>query len=439
MRKGIVNLIAIVVATLLVYIVYLALKSIDPAGSIAQRIGIAVAVVTFYLVAFRLAKRFNDRLAASKDAAQVPTKGRSFLLYVALIVVVILFSLGGVTNLLRILSGDFLPIDVPVWYVFVFDVFIPFFSVGLLLLLDFKVRTVRMLDLQKRYVKEMSSSLNGWSLPEPALPYFEPAGPIDITGEVAESYECLLQSICRYSLLAASITGQQERPNLRGMTAVFFLADAKDGECRSFIPVPAAIAGGTPEYKAVLQELRLPALNAKAFFEIYNAYHRRVQDERPDKRRLKAILNDFRAATSNVVSTTGLVFAVERRLVFDDVVGKCITFRFEPFERLPANQRSLFDIQHLVGIPINIFGRKIGVLLFLADYPKAFYQRDKIYWIIGNVFGSAIKLGVTLGYFRSKGMGNILSNAPVLTASDDARATIIEQVKAMKSDFRTPV
>lgn len=293
-------------------------------------VGTFASIFSFYISAWQFTDALQARIADASQPLRNPRRVLSFSIFSFFSFFSAALFVVACVNFARLLKAD-LPTDaMSVLYKVIF----PFLVPALFLILDFKVRAVRMLDMQKASLKEIGRALNSWPLED--LHSLPPA-PVT-SSQLRQSYHHLLDALCQRSLFAASLAGHQENRNVTGLTAVLFLADTK---AQHFVPV--AIAGGTPNYRNALERFRPPFFKVEEFRQKFNQVHRKLRKQPVSKRELPAILHQFRKGSKNCISTTGVVYAIERRLVFSkNLYDSCIAFRFEFLDQLPDERKLSF-------------------------------------------------------------------------------------------------
>lgn len=300
----------------------------------------------------------------------------------------------------------------------------PLLAPTVFVLLASKVRTARMLDAQKRHLGAMARAINGLQFPEQPLLQAE-LNSGTVTAEEASKYERTLAKVCYAALKAVVVAGQYAETDVAGATGILFLADPV---AKVFVPV--TIVGAEPAYRDKLESFRPPFWAVQSFKNLYNLS---VEQAKTRSRKSKDLLVEFRESTKAMVSTTGVVYEVERELGIDATQHSySLTFRDELFADLELDDRPVFE--QIVGIPILLYGRKLGVFLLLGNREHTFYLRDRIYSVVGDLIGSAIKSGIVLGYFRREGLPGVFTASPKVR-EDAELAPAISILNTMRGDF----
>src|SRR5262249_50271710 len=127
----------------------------------------------------------------------------------------------------------------------------------------------------------------------------------------------------------------------------------------------------------------------------------------------RTLLRRFRDDTKTLVSMAGVVYEVEKELGIDATQHSySLMFRDELFDELDADERPTF--QHVVGIPIVLDRRKVGLFLLLGSRDHTFDLRDRVYSAVGDLLAASIRSGILLGFFKKKGLTDVFTSAPKL-------------------------
>lgn len=416
-------------ATVLWMLVTASVRHLYPDDTLLSAVSAGASILGYYITAWQIARGLDGRAVEFREATHPRRRRLAYAGFALLGVSCATLLVISVVNLVRILRDseqDGLSLAGAV----TFHVGAPLVGPAVFAALVFKVNAARMLDLQKRNIQTLAKSLNRFEMPPDAIIGLEKQARLP-TNTIANSYQNLLDDACEGALRTASLTGQQLREGTAGDAVILFLADTK-GE----VFVPVASAGTSPRYKQVLAEFRPPFWRVDGFVARFNEHARMKRHGT-----LSAIdlLEHFREESKDVVSTTGVVYAIERKLCFDHTLrSSCLTFRFEPFNQMETEDRPAF--QQLVGIPVTLFRRKLGVLLFLGSRRRAFHENDAVYWIVGDLIGAAVQLGIMLGYFRRFGLGGLFTRAvPVSDPASPRVARLVTLLNSVSADFRREI
>lgn len=291
--------------------------------------------------------------------------------------------------------------------------------------LIFKVRSARMLDAQKGFAKDLGRRISNWHF---AAGGPDPLSPSD--GQV-ESYKDLLRSLCEISIKAAYSTGLKtfsRESDGQGLIAVLFLAN--NGR-RKFVPV--AISGGTPEYENAIKQFPPPFLNHRELLAAYNEVVRarangNIQDD-------KSALERFRDRAKSHVSSTGIAFALNKKMVFNQsLLARCLAFRFDFLKKIPPEQRERFHFKQLVAVPVAIAQRSVGVLLFLSNRPRVFYSKDNIYYILSDWMAAAVDLGIRSRMLDSAGFADFYGSEQEVGSESNVEE-VLQVINALSPKF----
>lgn len=397
---------------------------------LAEFIGIAASLLGYFLAAYHilheLTARLKQRLIRPSGESVFQANWGAFVVLVLLSLLSVALSAMGLANLFVLLGGG---VSDGMAVFIIKEILLPFLCALLLILLHVKVRANRMLDYQKHFLTNMASARNDWNLPLDKLQFIEPQGSCHLDKADDDRFRELMESVCGNALLAASATGRRHLGKLDDLIAVVFIADTTYGTFRN-----AAIAGGTPEYREYLLDFQPSFLDITQFVQRYNEYCDKAERGKLRRNKAMEMIDEFRDSVQPFASTAGLVYALERKLVFDNAYEKCMTTSFRFINELPKDQRHLFRFRQVIGIPISVFQKKVGVFLMFSLNRRSFYASDSVYWIIGDMIGTTIQLGISLGYFERFGLMNLLRNAPY-AATDEELAPIIGIINSLRTDF----
>lgn len=236
------------------------------------------------------------------------------------------------------------------------------------------------MDQQKKIIKSITRTINRWAWLNQKDAKNNPQK------EKISRYSLLLEEICNKALHLASTTGNRASPPVGDLCAVLLLPDHQKEHFH------ATTCVGPSAFKSALINHKPPFFKPAVFRDLYNKYHSLSQkNDSPDPSEL---LRQFRRDSEDCISSTGVIYEIEKRISFEDLHHRCLAFRFEFMERIERAERKSYKFRQLIGIPINILGRKIGVLLLMSHRPKQFYPYDSIYWILSDLMGMAIAAGI---------------------------------------------
>lgn len=207
-------------------------------------------------------------------------------------------------------------------------------------------------------------------------------------------YQGVLAEICELALDAVSQVGTAWRRRHRNAT--LFLVDAN-----GFVP-HVVVGGAGNVLKNALSQCDHSYFQRRQFESLYARFHERWLDEsRVSRRRKKAKrarLAEFRKDSVTVVSTPGVVLGMEKKLAFDRVATRCLTTQFDCLlGNVSEAYRRRFKFMQLIGLPIVVHDRKVGVLQFTAARRWTFHTSDRMYQISANIVGAALQKGLEFG------------------------------------------
>jgi serine/threonine protein kinase len=307
----------------------------------------------------------------------------------------------------------------------------PIFTGLLCLLLIYKSQQIRIMDIQKYYIREMTGSINWRNHPVALIEDNKRSQRAINPGKsdsdlLDKNYEENLERLCFRAQIAAASTGGKFNPS--DITSTILVANTED---RIFIP----IVSSRYRYKEVLSASRIPFVNLDAFQQQYNESC--TQRNLETHRSRFMMLRDFRERSKDHVSTAGIVFETETILNYTNVFHKCLTFRFEFLKELIQEGTDIdkYLFRQVVGMPIFISSKKIGVFLLLSRRSHTFYGKDKIYRIIQNCIGSEISIGFSIGYFARLGFPNLSSFPEILGPNHPLVKRTKKLIMDVSSDF----
>ena len=194
---------------------------------------------------------------------------------------------------------------------------------------------------------------------------------------------------------------------------MLFLADRNT---KTFVPVTVI---GSDAYKAALASFRPPFWDVDRFGTTYDKYVTSVADHHFQAS--PTTVRTFRTETASYASLVGAVYEIERKLGFQmkDFRERSLLFRFEPLGHLRPEDEAI-EPQSLVGVPITLFRRKVGVLLLLSNRLNGFHTQDPIYPLIGDLVAGAVFLLLATGNLKERGLDHLFGDAPLLRDPGDA-------------------
>ena len=286
------------------------------------------------------------------------------------------------------------------------------------------------LERQKRYICAMSSAGNGWKAPVQSMPHLAPQN-TNVPPSVHHDFSVRLQLLLDLALRTITYPSAEMIPLRRGRTAVLYIADYRR-EC--FMPV--SYSGGTTEYFDALRAAPPPFFDRTRFVAEYNRFYHRAQ--KPARKRPPSV-REFREAVADFTSTAGVVFELERKLCFDRVWERCLTQSVKFLDCVPEAQREQFHFNQLVAIPIYVFQRKVGTLVFTATRRHVFRRSDNAYEVVGNLVGGAIETGLAIGFFpQVHGVDLQVADVPAKSPRS-ASNELVNILNQVRHDFRQPV
>lgn len=392
-----------------------------------ETFGTTVAATTFLML---FAPTIKESFETAREAARnSPTRRLTFLI----LLLTTLVGLSLAIALANTATTDLIEATVVEHGVtlsfFISRVATPSILIATTGMLIFKVRSVHNLDQQKKTARSIAEAINRWASMNPNTP--------DVTPEQEKvkvsKYSLLLKEICGKSLHLASATGNRTGQVTEDLCAALLLPDHDD---ESF-SVPVIVGPNTLE--SALLEHKAPFFKPEKFRLIYNQYYEKLKEK--DIPNNREFLDEFRNDSKNYISSAGVIYEVERVISFEDLQDKCLAFRFEFLNNIQKDEREPYKFRQLVGIPVTLVGRKVGVLLLMSHRPKQFYLKDSIYQILGDLMGSAINVGLHDSNLKSFFPTNFsLENCPRLDLDSDTspsknRGEAVRVVKGVRHDF----
>ena len=427
MGKWVCLAIAYVSCGILLIVVSLVLSTVLPDSQIADRVTLISGFITFFALATTLGREGYARWKKRGRRGRTSPKWDSFGAYAALMVtgsVIMVCSIALASHSFAI-ARERRVTDIDPMIFVSFNVLVTLFMIAFLAALTLKTLGTRMLDQQKLHLREMVRARN--EMPAESMERLRSTDRCEPSINDLDTYRMLLYKICKNSLKAASEAGLQLRRARRGRIALLFLARP---ERRDFFPF--VMVGGSTDYFEALSKNPLKYFDADRFVDHYNAFRGRRRDAL-DQGREPPDLDVFRRETRDMTSSPGLVYALEKRLAFDRPFERCLTSSFDFLSSIPEHERHHYEFKQMIGIPIFSSGRKVGVLLLTSRTRHSFHTSDRIYWVIGDVLGSALELGVSLGMFRTHGVESLCAMPG--TENPDR---LVELINQLQHDFGVP-
>ena len=291
------------------------------------------------------------------------------------------------------------------------------------------VRTATSLWRQRDHLRSMAGDIVGW---QDGCPPKRTYHDFEVT-QLQKSFDTMMNGVCRCALSAASYTSLalQRRPENR--VCLILLANPETRRFRL-----AANAGGSLEYLKHLNnpETAPPYFDLDRFVELYNKTCEEAKNaaDRSPEAAFERI-QGFRSQLRNCCSAAGVVFENYGRLGFDDTYDRCITTSFAYLDGIrDRREKERNKFQQAVGVPLKMFGRKVGVMMMLSTERSWLYPYDDLHLALGDLVSGALQAGYMRGTLRVP--SDWLDTLPEAEKNPISREVTLKRVDHL---FSTPI